>query len=117
MFYKNEKPFNLHKMDLSLPLPDRNDQRTILEKRSKDDIQLEKVKRNRYTPGYLRCAEKRKIQKRRKSFFEKIENYNQEKWDFFEVQFQGRFTVTTKEGEIVESFSSTEDFKMNQDRL
>ena len=60
---------------------------------------------------------KKKNTKTTEVFFEKIENYNQEKWDFFEVQFQGRFTVTTKEGEIVESFSSTEDFKMNQDRL
>lgn len=98
MFYKNEKPFNLHKMDLSLPLPDRNDQRTILEKRSKDDIQLEKVKRNRYTPGYLRCAEKRKIQKRRKSFFEKIENYNQEKWDFFRSSVSRAFYCDNKRG-------------------
>ena len=104
-------------MDLSLPLPDRSDQRSFLGKRSKDDLQLVKKKKNRKTPGNLRAKEKEKIQNRRKFFFDKIKLYNEEKWDYFEVQFQGRFTVTSKEGEIIESCSSTEDFQKNKDRL
>ena len=104
-------------MNLSLPLPDRNDQRSILGKRSKDDLQLETNKRNRSTPGHLRAIEKRKIQKRRKCFFDKIESYNEEKWDYFDLQFQGRFIATTKDGEIIESFSSITDFEMDQGRL
>ena len=48
-------------MNSSLPLPDRDDQRSPLCKRSKDDLSLEKQKPTRETPAHKRAEEKRRI--------------------------------------------------------
>ena len=61
----------------------------------------------------MRGREKSKLKQRQTSFMNLIEKYNGEKWKYYEIHFEGRLTMSTKEGEIVEACSSTHDFQMN----
>ena len=88
---------------MKIPLPEREDQK-----------KLEKVKRARTLPGYMRNEEKKKLMKRQKAFFSHIEKYNSEDWKFYEINFEGRVTLSTKEGEIVNSCSSTHNFQLSE---